>query len=95
VDGTPELQPMLPKLDRHLGKAIVLFGKAEARCQAAKRGGAKRGLRDTRRRLFKLGKALNAKSAPRISSSVTEPIVRRTTALAADVRTLSGTIACH
>jgi hypothetical protein len=87
---------MRSDLDRHLGKAKGLLDKAEARCESAKRGPAKRSLRLVRRRLAKIGKALERSLARRtISSAVTAPIARSAAALATDVRALSSTLGCR
>jgi hypothetical protein len=96
VDTTAELAPMRGDLDRHLGKARSLFDKAEARCQVAKRGPAKRNLRLVRRRLGKVGKTLRRSLSQRaISSAVTDPIARSAAAIAADVRILSSGLGCR
>jgi hypothetical protein len=87
---------MRPGLDRHLGRAQTLFDEAEDRCARAKRGPAKRSLRLVRRRLGRVGKALQRRLARRtVASTVTAPIARRAVALAADVRVLSTTLGCR
>jgi len=94
VDATPALAVMRPTLDRHLGKARGLFDKADARCHLAKKGPAKKSLRMTKKRLRMVGKALHGKPARSLPAGVTDPIMRRATALGVDVLTLSNTIVC-
>ncbi len=95
IDDTTELAPMRAHLDRHLGRARTLLDKAEARCGLAKRAPAKRGLRGVRRRLGKVGRMLQMKLVRRtVPTTVTDPLVRRTSALAGDVRTLSAGLVC-
>ena len=86
---------MRPTLDRHLGKARGLFDKADARCRLAKKGRAKKSLRMTKKRLAMLAKTLHGKPARSLPTGVTDPIMRRATALGADVLTLSRTIVCR
>jgi len=84
------------ELDRHLGKARTLLDKAEVRCDGAKRGPAKRSLRQMRRRLARIGRTLQRGLVRRtVSSAVTDPIARRAAALAADVRILSAGLGCR
>ena len=87
---------MRPHLDRRLGKARRHFDKAEARCGLTKRGPAKRSLQQVRRRLVKVGKMLQPKSArAAIPAGIADPIARSATALGVDVRALASALACR
>jgi hypothetical protein len=96
IDHAAELAVMRSHLDRHLGKARLHFDRAEARCGLAKRGPAKRSLRNVRRRLVKIGKMLQPKSVRNaVPPNVADPIAGTAAALGIDVRALAAALACR
>jgi hypothetical protein len=93
---TPELAAVSEHLDRHLVRAHFLFARAETRCEAARAGAARRGLRLVRRRLGRVGHMLERKAVRgTVSALMTDPIAHEAAALALDVRTLAATLVCR
>jgi hypothetical protein len=96
LDATPDMAAVRAPVDRHLGKARALVGKAESRCTLEKRGPARKSLRMARQRLRLLGKALHARPVRKtVPAALVEPIDRAATALAADLRTFTTGLSCR
>jgi hypothetical protein len=92
----PSMAAVRGPIDRHLGKARVLVGKAETHCAEAKRGPARKCLRMLRRRLRMLGKALRARAVRKaVSPALVDPIGRAAATLANDVRTFTSDLTCR
>jgi len=81
---------MRPQLDKHLGKARTALDGAGASCELAKRGPAKRRLRAMRKRLRRTAETLRHVDPP----AVTEPLVVRSQALAADAKAFAASLTC-
>jgi hypothetical protein len=92
----PELAAVRGPFDRHLAKAHALTQKAAARCELAKRGPARKGLRLLRRRLRMLGKAIRSQAQGRaVPPVVIEALAADAAALADDVRALAARLSCR
>jgi hypothetical protein len=94
VAGSPDLGEMRERLGGHLLHAETLLGRSDDRCAAAKRGPARRSLRQVGRHLVRVRRMLATKTAHKASAEVVEALSASAVQLRGDALTLGRSLVC-